>query len=93
MNHLSQFQKRDGKITKSELRKVLNTFKFTISDEQFKQLVSALSPEGNSISYHKFLHLFEAKDDMKEGHKWLNSVHRYNNKQKPVILAWETVII
>ncbi len=26
-----------------------------------------------------------------EGHKWLKSVHRYNDKQKPAIMAWETV--
>lgn len=26
-----------------------------------------------------------------EGHKWLKSVHKYNDKPKPAIVAWETV--
>ena len=26
-----------------------------------------------------------------EGHKWLRSVHRFNDKPKPAIMAWETV--
>ena len=28
---------------------------------------------------------------LQEGHKWLKSVHRYNDKPKPAIVAWETV--
>ena len=26
-----------------------------------------------------------------EGHKWLKSVHRYNDQAKPAVLAWQTV--
>lgn len=26
-----------------------------------------------------------------EGHKWLKSCHKFNDKQKPAILAWNTV--
>ena len=26
-----------------------------------------------------------------EGHKWLKSCHRYNDVQKPLIMAWKTV--
>ena len=29
--------------------------------------------------------------DLQEGHKWLNSVHRVNEHNKPAIMAWETV--
>ena len=26
-----------------------------------------------------------------DGHKWLHSEHRYNDEEKPVVLAWDTV--
>ena len=28
---------------------------------------------------------------VQEGHKWLQSVHRFNEQQKPAIMAWATV--
>ena len=55
---------RRGKITRAALRRLIDTFKFAISDEQFNELVSYLDPEGtNSISYQKFLDLFEVKEN------------------------------
>lgn len=30
-------------------------------------------------------------NSFQEGHKWLNSVHRFNETPKPAIMAWETV--
>lgn len=29
--------------------------------------------------------------ETEEGHKWLVSEHRYNDKDKPLVLAWEMV--
>lgn len=54
---------RDGKISRSELRKVLERFKIRFSDEQFSQLLIALGMHGSqTISYHRFLEIFEPKD-------------------------------
>ena len=63
-----------------------------LTDGQFKELMSIVDPtHSNDISYHKFLDLFEPKEDPVEGHKWLKSVHKFNDVQKPAVLAWETV--
>ena len=62
-----------------------------MTDAQFKELMILLDPQHtNIISYHNFLKLFEERET-KEGHKWLKSVHKYNDKPKPAILAWDTV--
>ncbi|XP_076466442.1 EF-hand calcium-binding domain-containing protein 6-like [Babylonia areolata] len=88
-----QFDKnRDGKVTKKEFRQIVERFTFRLEDAQFKELLSKLSlGQGTRVSYHDFLALFEEKESLKEGHKWLKSVHRYNDKPKPAIMAWETV--
>lgn len=44
----------------------------------------------NSI-YFKISFIFNIYAILQEGHKWLKSVHRVNDKLKPAILAWETV--
>lgn len=83
---------RSGKLTRKDIRDVVNKFKFQLTDGQFTELMNLVDPQHtNSISYQRFLELFEPKEDMKEGHKWLKSVHRFNETQKPAILAWETV--
>ena len=57
-------QSRKGWISRKELRKILNTFKFRTSNEQFRELMMLLDPlNTNCISYHKFLDLFEEKED------------------------------
>ncbi|KAK3098848.1 hypothetical protein FSP39_023679 [Pinctada imbricata] len=82
---------RRGKVTRKELRNVIDKFAFRLDDQQFKQLMLKLDPyHTNTISYQDFLELFEERDTA-EGHKWLNSVHRFNEKQKPVIMAWEQI--
>nr|XP_022292188.1 EF-hand calcium-binding domain-containing protein 6-like isoform X2 [Crassostrea virginica] len=82
---------RKGRITRTELRNVIEKFAFRLDNEQFKQLMLKLDPyHTNSISYHDFLKLFE-ETDTPEGHKWLNSVHRFNETPKPAIMAWETI--
>ena len=86
------FQTRDGKISRKNLREIISKFKVQLTDGQFKELMQVLDPQHtNSVSYHTFLQLFEPKEDLVEGHKWLTSVHKYNDTQKPAILAWETV--
>ncbi|XP_074648584.1 EF-hand calcium-binding domain-containing protein 6-like [Tubulanus polymorphus] len=87
-----QFDKnRDGKISRKELREILNSFKFPITDDQYRDLLIELDPQHtNFINYHSFLEIFEPKES-EAAHKWLNSVHRFNDKQKPVVMAWDTV--
>ncbi|XP_006816237.1 EF-hand calcium-binding domain-containing protein 6-like [Saccoglossus kowalevskii] len=88
---LSFDDNRDGRITKSELRKIIETFTIRLTDSQFKELLLLLDPyHDNFIDYHQFLDLFEVRET-DEGHKWLISEHRYNDQAKPAILAWETV--
>ena len=75
------------------MKEVFEKKSVRLSDGQFKELMTILDPENsNNISYHKFLDLFEGREDPVEGHKWLNSEHKFNEVQKPAILAWETVI-
>ncbi|XP_053398276.1 EF-hand calcium-binding domain-containing protein 6-like [Mercenaria mercenaria] len=82
---------RKGRVSRMELRNILEKFHIRLQDDQFKQLMEKIDPfHTNNISYQKFLELFEEKDSW-EGHKWLNSVHRVNEHNKPAILAWETV--
>ncbi|KAI8489383.1 EF-hand calcium-binding domain-containing protein 6 [Branchiostoma belcheri] len=82
---------RDGKVSRKELRKIIESFTFRMTDEQFKELMIILDPlhEG-FISYKKFLDLFEPQEKV-EAHKWLFSTHKFNAQQPPAILAWDTV--
>lgn len=83
---------RKGRVTRKELRNIVEKFTFRLDDEQFKQLMLKLDPfHTNNISYHQFLELFEEKDDLVEGHKWLNSTHKFNEVSKPAVMAWETI--
>ncbi|KAK6168917.1 hypothetical protein SNE40_020073 [Patella caerulea] len=82
---------RTGHITRKDFRRILERYTFNLDDNQFKCIMLKLDPNHtNSITYHQFLQIFEEKDKL-EGHKWLNSVHRFNEKQKPIIMPWETV--
>ncbi|ESO84984.1 hypothetical protein LOTGIDRAFT_236027 [Lottia gigantea] len=82
---------RTGKVTRKDFRRILEKFTFPLDDNQFKCVMLKLDPHHtNHVTYHQFLKLFEERDTW-EGHKWLNSVHRFNEKQKPIIMAWGTV--
>ncbi|XP_052809717.1 EF-hand calcium-binding domain-containing protein 6-like isoform X2 [Mya arenaria] len=82
---------RKGRVSRSELRNILEKFHIRLQDSQFKQLMEKIDPHHtNNISYQKFLELFEETDGP-EGHKWLNSVHKVNEHTKPAIMAWETI--
>ncbi|KAM4037214.1 EF-hand calcium-binding domain-containing protein 6 isoform 1-T2 [Anomaloglossus baeobatrachus] len=81
---------RDGKISRKELRRIVDSMMFRITDEQFKELMIILDPEHTGfISYHHFLDLFEEKESV-TGHKWLNNA-RQPAKETPVALAVDTV--
>lgn len=62
---LELLQNRDGKVSRKEFRRVIENFKFRLTDGQFKELMLALDPQqSNSISYRKFLDLFEEKETL-----------------------------
>lgn len=92
-NAFLQFDKnRDGKVTRKEFRQIVERFTFRLDDQQFKELMKHVGPtQNNRVSYHDFLQLFEEKESLKEGHKWLNSCHKVNDKPKLAIMAWETI--
>ena len=56
-------QAREGKISRKELKKLIQHFKIKVSDEQFKELMIVLDPQHtNVISYPMFLRLFETRE-------------------------------
>ena len=62
---VTRSQNRTGKITRGALRKVIESFKFRITDAQFNELIHYLDPDAsNSISYKKFLAIFEAREEL-----------------------------
>lgn len=57
------FQSRKGRVSRKELRKIIEKFTFRLDEDQFKQLMLKLDPyHTNSISYQEFLDLFEETD-------------------------------
>lgn len=67
------FQNRNGKISRKELRNVMDKFKIKITGAQFKELMIVLDPQHtNVISYHKFLDLFEPRETK------VTTIHIYN---------------
>ncbi|XP_044133778.1 EF-hand calcium-binding domain-containing protein 6 [Bufo gargarizans] len=81
---------RNGRVSRKELRRIVDCMMFRITDEQFKELMIILDPEHTGfISYHQFLDLFEEKESV-TGHKWLNNT-RQPAKETPVVLSVDTV--
>lgn len=82
---------RKGKITIADFRRLIQGFKFELSEVQIKEIMMQLDPEHTGfITYQKFLDIFEEKESA-DGHKWLVSTHKYNKDTKAPILAWKTV--
>nr|XP_008109631.1 PREDICTED: EF-hand calcium-binding domain-containing protein 6 [Anolis carolinensis] len=53
----------DGKITRNELRRILDCIMFRISDDDFQELIKIIDPEHTGhLSYNMFLNLFQDKD-------------------------------
>ncbi|XP_030071278.1 EF-hand calcium-binding domain-containing protein 6 [Microcaecilia unicolor] len=81
---------RSGKITRKELRRIVDCVMFRINDQQFKELMIILDPGHTGfVNYHHFLELFEEKESPL-GHTWLNEA-KPDKKEVPVVLAWDTV--
>ncbi|XP_053318206.1 EF-hand calcium-binding domain-containing protein 6 [Spea bombifrons] len=81
---------RDGKVSRKELRRIVDCMLFRITDAQFKELMIVLDPEHTGfISYHQFLDLFEEKESV-TGHKWLNN-KRQIMRETPVQVSWDAM--
>ncbi|KAM4675746.1 EF-hand calcium-binding domain-containing protein 6 [Discoglossus pictus] len=81
---------RNGRISRRELRRIVDCMMFRLTDEQFKELMIILDPEHTGfISYHQFLDLFEERESV-TGHKWLSNT-RPQASQAPVVLTWDSM--
>ena len=68
---------RNGLITRPEFRRILDSFMFMLSDEDFDKLMTNLGiQKGAKLNYREFLKRFEHVEKVEEGHPWLYSNHR-----------------
>jgi len=73
---------RDGYVTRPEFRRILDSFMFLLSDEEFDKLMSSLGiQKGAKLNYREFLKRFEHVETVEEGHPWLYSTHSFNETQ------------
>ncbi|XP_066490336.1 EF-hand calcium-binding domain-containing protein 6 [Tiliqua scincoides] len=78
---------QDGKITRNELRQILDCIMFRISDDDFQELIKIIDPEHTGhLSYNMFLNLFEDKDSITDS-KWMNGTKKAK-KPSSVLEAW-----
>lgn len=78
----------NGLVTKKNFRRMLNAFMIIMTDSEFEKLCSKLGVNKSSrIGYLDFLNAFEVKDT-EEGHKWLNSCHKWVEFIVFMILLW-----
>ncbi|KAG8438643.1 hypothetical protein GDO86_004998 [Hymenochirus boettgeri] len=81
---------RKGKVSRKEMRRIVDCMMFRVTDEQFKELMIILDPEHTGfISYHHFLDLFEDKESV-SGHKWLHNT-RNVTKEMTITVEVETM--
>uniref|UniRef100_A0ABM5GGZ5 EF-hand calcium-binding domain-containing protein 6 n=1 Tax=Pogona vitticeps TaxID=103695 RepID=A0ABM5GGZ5_9SAUR len=79
---------QDGKITRNELRRILDCIMFRISDDDFQELIKIIDPEHTGhLSYNKFLNLFEDRDSITDS-KWINGSKKAR-KPTSVLEAWK----
>ncbi|XP_032078011.1 EF-hand calcium-binding domain-containing protein 6 [Thamnophis elegans] len=77
---------QDGKITRNELRRILDCIMFRISDDDFQELIKIIDPDHTGhLSYNEFLNLFE-KDFVTDS-KWATSSKKAK-KPTSVLEAW-----
>lgn len=73
---------RNGQITRPEFRRILDSFMFMLSDEDFDKLMTNLGiQKGGKLNYREFLKRFEHVETVEEGHPWLYSNHSFNETQ------------
>lgn len=82
---------KDGRVTKRDFRRVLESFCFRMSHQQFHELMAKIDPYNKGyVSYLDFLDRFEQRET--EGaHPWLMSGHSPKSVSPPAVLAWSTV--
>ena len=67
----------NGLLTRKNFRRMMDSFMCNLSDAEFERFCQKLGIDKQSkISYRDFLDAFEVRDTT-DGHKWLNSDHRY----------------
>jgi hypothetical protein len=86
----------NGIVTKKNFRRMMDSFMCNLSDEEFERFCRILGIEKKTrISYKDFLDAFEVRDTA-DGHKWLNSVHKYALAHQcnimDAIIIWEGTI-
>ncbi|XP_078353734.1 EF-hand calcium-binding domain-containing protein 6-like [Oculina patagonica] len=82
---------KDGRVTKRDFRRVLESFCFRMSQQQFHELMAKIDPYNKGfVSYLDFLDRFEQRET--EGaHPWLISDHSPKSVSPPAVMAWSTV--
>lgn len=82
---------RDGRVTKRDFRRVLESFCFRMSQQQFHELMAMIDPYNKGyVSYLEFLDRFEQRET-KDAHPWLISDHSPKSVSPPAVMAWSTV--
>ncbi|KAK3701543.1 hypothetical protein QZH41_020531 [Actinostola sp. cb2023] len=82
---------KDGRVTRRDFRRILESFCYRMTEEQFHELMAKIDPRNNGyISYQEFLERFEHRET-EEGHPWLIGDHSPKSISPPAILAWSTV--
>ncbi|XP_028408457.1 EF-hand calcium-binding domain-containing protein 6-like isoform X2 [Dendronephthya gigantea] len=83
---------KDGKISRSELRRIVEKFSFRLSEEDYARFMARVDPEHKGyISYHRFLEIFENKHSNKYGHPHLKDQNIPKQVSPPSIKTWSTV--
>ena len=67
----------DGIVRRQDFQRLVDQLMFISTEEEFNKLMAALSiSKKTRLNYQEFLDLFEVRDSA-EGHKWLDSDHRW----------------
>lgn len=81
---------RNGFVTRPEFRRILDSFMFMLSDEEFDKLMMNLNiQKGAKLNYREFLKRFQDVETVEEGHPWLYSTHSFNETQDLAYLTAE----
>ncbi|XP_074128004.1 EF-hand calcium-binding domain-containing protein 6 isoform X2 [Sminthopsis crassicaudata] len=80
--------KQDGKITGKEMRHILSTVLWKVSDSEYKELMEILDPTGSGyINYITLLYLLEEDSSMMKKKR----PNGLKDEKAPQFLAWDSV--
>ncbi|XP_051818209.1 EF-hand calcium-binding domain-containing protein 6 isoform X1 [Antechinus flavipes] len=80
--------KQDGKITGKEMRHILSTVLWKVSDSEYKELMQILDPTGSGyINYITLLYLLEEDSSMMKKKR----PNGLKDEKAPQFLAWDSV--